>query len=55
LETRIVPERIEHRIEPEQCRSERYVDSQERFNPVANRRRDLPCRASHKIATEIFG
>src|SRR6266446_3249799 len=28
LETRIVPERIEHRIEPEQCRSERHAPSQ---------------------------
>jgi hypothetical protein len=28
LETRIVPERIEHWIEPEQCRSERHVCNQ---------------------------
>ena len=28
LEARIIPERIEHRIEPEQRRSERYVSSQ---------------------------
>jgi hypothetical protein len=31
LEARIIPERIEHRIEPEQGRSERHVNSQWAF------------------------